>query len=70
VPGDAKTTLETTNMAGAFAVGDSRHGPVERAASAVGEGSASIQQFHEHPSRPSDGDGAWPEDRSTVPGPV
>ena len=46
-----------TSMPGVFAVGDVRHRSVKRVASAVGEGSAAIQQVHEHLSRASDGDG-------------
>ena len=34
--------------AGVFAVGDVRHGAVKRVASAVGEGSAVIQQVHRY----------------------
>ncbi len=48
-----------TSMPGVFAVGDVQHRSVKRVASAVGEGSAAIQQVHEHLSRASDGDGAW-----------
>ena len=47
-----------TSMPGVFAVGDARRGSVKRVASAVGEGSAAIQQVHEHLSRVSEGDGA------------
>jgi thioredoxin reductase (NADPH) len=47
-----------TSMPGVFAAGDVRHRSVKRVASAVGEGSAAIQQVHEHLSRSSDGDGA------------
>lgn len=47
-----------TSMAGVFAAGDVRHRSVKRVASAVGEGSAAIQQVHEHLSRSSDSDGA------------
>jgi thioredoxin reductase (NADPH) len=42
-------------MPGVFAVGDVRHGSVKRVASAVGEGSISIQTIHEHLSQVSDG---------------
>ena len=37
-----------TSMPGVFAVGDVRHRSVKRVASAVGEGSISIQQVHEY----------------------
>jgi thioredoxin reductase (NADPH) len=47
-----------TSMPGVFAVGDVRHRSVKRVASAVGEGSAAIQQVHEHLSRAPDGDRA------------
>lgn len=47
-----------TSMPGVFAAGDVRHRSVKRVASAVGEGSAAIQQVHEHLSRATDGDGA------------
>lgn len=44
-------------MPGVFAVGDVRHGSVKRVASAVGEGSISIQMVHEHLSQVSNGRG-------------
>lgn len=47
-----------TSMPGVFAVGDVRQGSVKRVASAVGEGSAAIQQVHEYLSRGPDGEGA------------
>ena len=47
-----------TSMPGVFAAGDVRRGSVKRVASAVGEGSAAIQQVHEHLSRVSEGGGA------------
>ena len=37
-----------TSVPGVFAVGDVRHGSVKRVASAVGEGSISIQMVHQH----------------------
>ncbi len=43
-----------TSMAGVFAVGDVRYRSVKRVASAFGEGSAAIQQVHEHLSRSDD----------------
>ncbi len=47
-----------TSMPGVFAVGDVRQRSVKRVAAAVGEGSAAIQQVHEHLSRATDADGA------------
>lgn len=40
--------MHETSLPGVFAVGDVRHGAVKRVASAVGEGSAVIQQVHRH----------------------
>jgi thioredoxin reductase (NADPH) len=37
-----------TSLPGVFAVGDARHGSVKRVASAVGEGSLTIQMVHEY----------------------
>jgi thioredoxin reductase (NADPH) len=36
-----------TSMPGVFAAGDTRHGSVKRVASAVGEGSVTIQFLHQ-----------------------
>jgi thioredoxin reductase (NADPH) len=35
-------------MPGVFVAGDVRHGSVKRAASAVGEGSISVQMMHQY----------------------
>jgi thioredoxin reductase (NADPH) len=40
--------LFESSMPGVFAVGDVRHGSVKRVASAVGEGSAAVQQIHHY----------------------
>jgi thioredoxin reductase (NADPH) len=45
-PLDRSPLLLETGMPGVFAAGDVRHGSVKRVASAVGEGSASIQALH------------------------
>jgi len=37
-----------TSIAGVFAVGDVRHGSLERVAGAVGEGSSAVHSVHEH----------------------
>jgi thioredoxin reductase (NADPH) len=37
-----------TSLPGVFAVGDTRHGSIKRVASAVGEGSMSVQLIHQH----------------------
>jgi thioredoxin reductase (NADPH) len=44
---DAKPTLETT-MPGVFAAGDVRHASIKRVATATGQGSAAVQQVHQH----------------------
>jgi thioredoxin reductase (NADPH) len=46
-PEGAPMPLETS-VPGVFAVGDVRHGPVKRVASAVGEGSIAVQMVHRH----------------------
>ena len=40
--------LYETSMPGVFAAGDVRHRSIKRVASAVGEGSVTVQQVHEH----------------------
>jgi thioredoxin reductase (NADPH) len=49
-PGDIRTLPFPfeTSMPGVFAAGDVRAGSVKRVASAVGEGSVTIQQIHQH----------------------
>ena len=46
-PGCPPLPLETS-LPGVFAVGDVRHGSVQRVASAVGEGAATIPQVHRY----------------------
>jgi thioredoxin reductase (NADPH) len=43
--------LLETSMPGVFVAGDVRHGSVKRAASAVGEGSISVQFMHQYLAR-------------------
>jgi thioredoxin reductase (NADPH) len=40
--------LLETSLPGVFAAGDVRHGPINRVASAVGEGSVAIRLVHEY----------------------
>jgi thioredoxin reductase (NADPH) len=47
-PLDRPPLLLETSMPGVFAVGDVRHGAVQRVASAVGEGSIAIRFVHEY----------------------
>jgi thioredoxin reductase (NADPH) len=42
----ASVGFHETSLPGIFAVGDARSGSIKRVASAVGEGSACIQQVH------------------------
>lgn len=48
---DREPYLLETSMAGVFAAGDIRHGSVKRVASAVGEGSISVQFMHQYLAR-------------------
>lgn len=48
---DRQPYLLETSMPGIFAVGDVRHGSVKRVASAVGEGSISVQFMHQYLAR-------------------
>lgn len=45
---ERKPLMFETTLPGVFSVGDVRHRSVKRVASAVGEGSVSIQQVHQH----------------------
>jgi thioredoxin reductase (NADPH) len=47
-PLDRPPMLFETGMPGVFAVGDVRHGSINRFASAVGEGSVAIRLVHEY----------------------
>ena len=48
---DRPPYLLETSMPGIFAAGDVRHGSIKRAASAVGEGSISVQFMHQYLAR-------------------
>jgi thioredoxin reductase (NADPH) len=50
-PLDRDPFLLETNVPGAFAVGDVRHGSVKRVASGVGEGSVAVQFIHQYLSK-------------------
>ena len=55
-----------TSMPGVFAVGDARHGSVQRVASAAGEGSIAIQVVHEYLSQKQPGLSSMPASGQTI----